>query len=705
MTRYLDRRGLSFSSTDTYLQALDLQYDAEIPEGASYQNTEPPQKSVYLMPSSQEGWTPLPGDVVITGPFHAKEWSWLPKQVMIEVVPDGGEVERISPLRYAMKKEGLSDNVIREYTKKQPSPRAKYLQEYEKAVRWSESHSVDLRLGTAFAPYELVTSPARAIGIINLLRDRPYALDYETRKDMSIHGVALADDQMSWYLWGDALRALPEVLELMKQNPAITHGGKFEYQRTSQYSMRSVQPTDLAPYHDTQILNWCITSIPGMNRLKPLVKQKLHRDVLTYDDVVGEVPIDEIDPDQVARYSAAGDARNTYDLFPILEAEARAAGVWHVYNDIERPLVPVLAEMELNGVLIDLDVVRQLTVFYAGRRGILRRTLDYLGWHGPEPEAVADWLYKKLGLPILAMTDSGSRGSIDKDTLELLEDLTGSQELHVYRQWRKTQSLLEKFLIPTLNRDSTYLYPRVQQTSTRTGRLSYKDPNFQQFPAREFPDIRKMFVSQPDEVFWSADYSSQEPRIVAVASGDPHMLSDFQEGRDPYLQLGKGMEVRLNRQDLKVMFLAQLYGEQNEYTSRFAAARPEFIRWRDGVLRSVRETGYAYSLEGRRRHLPSIWSRDPRVMAAAEREAMNMPVQGTAADITKLAMPPAFALLKQAMHYPQFGAVHDELVGRMKKVDAVELGHELERIMVEAYPRVPLTADLKTGPTWYDAKG
>ena len=679
--RYLDRKGLSSRDNPAYIKSLHLEYDEEV----------------------EQGFLPLPGDVIITGPFSAKEWSWLPKQVHIEIVPDGGEILRQDPLKYALRKEGLSDAVVTSYLKAPPSDRAKFKSNYESAAAWSNNHTVDLSLGSAFAPYQLVTDPDYAIHIINSLRGNLFAIDYETRADGSIHGVALANHNMSWYLWGDAMKAYPLVVELLQTTPWIAHGAKFEYKTTARAA--HIDPTDLCHAYCTQVLNWCITSTPGVSRLKHLVKTRLKRDVLTYDDVMQGRDIDSVSPDEVARYSAAGDARNTYDLFPILKQEAIEAGVWHVYNDIERPLTPVLAEIELNGIEIDLDVLSELTTMYVRRRSLLATALSSMGLNDTAPDAVADWLYKDLGLPILAMTDTGSRGSVDANVLRELVDLTKSQQVATYLHWKEMEGNISKFMIPTIRRRSNLIHPNFQQTSTETGRLSSTDPNFQQMPARRYPEIRKMVVAREGDVFFSADYSSQEPRIVAVASQDPNMIEDFRLGLDPYISLGRRIGADVSRTEMKIAYLAWLYGDYTEYTQDLDRAHPAFVRWREGILQRTRETGYAYSLEGRRRYLPRIWSKDPKISRKAEREASNMPIQGTAADITKLAMPPVLALLKQAKRFPTMAPIHDELVGTMPERYAEEMKREVSALMAKAYSRVELTADAQYGRSWYDAKG
>lgn len=682
MVRYLDKDGLSYGYSAAYIKALNLQYDKEL--------TDPLEIRA--------------DDVVITGPFLAHRWSYLPRTVEVQIVPDGGELKRTPALVHAVNELKLPKS----YLKSPPTPKAKKYTEYQQAVSWAESHYVDPWTGKSEFPYELIQDGYRAGEVLSSLQGKLYAIDYETDGfDGPIVGVALADKDMSWYITGRGLVALPGVIDLLKSHAGIAHNSSYEYRTTARNSLYQTLPTDIVPLYDTQVLNWVITSKPGTSRLKVLAHDELGRTVLTFEDVVPPgTDIKTIDPDRVARYAAAGDARNTYDLFLKLRERALAEGLWRVYNEIERPLTPVLAELELYGFPVDLDEVQRITQEYVVKRARLRKSLAYLGCPMPiTPDGVAHWFYNELKLPVLKMTDSGSRGAVDSPTLEELKKTISHPALSTYAAYQDTVGILTKFCFPLLKANSDTVFPQIRQTSTRTGRLSYKEPNLQQME----PRVRKALTAKQGMVLFSSDYSSEEPRIASVVANDFKMQEDFRQGRDPYLSLGVelGMsenEAKAKRQALKVNFLAWMYGQASEYAARLSEARPDFVRWRQSVIQVAHDTGAAYTLEGRRRLLPEIWYRDPRIQAKAEREAINMPIQGTAADIGKLGLPLVFKLIKKLGVQPQMIAIHDEVVGLWTPDMEREYGAQRDALLVDCYPKVPLKIETHAGRNWYEAK-
>ena len=685
--RYLDRAGLSYKVTDALIHALDLTYDEELTDPAVLKA----------------------GDVVVTGPLLAHRWAYLPRSIDIEVVPDGVEVNRKDPLKHAIDALGLPAS----YKTKAPSEKAKYYNEYQEAVAWSNKRGISIWMGEAAFPYEVVDDPYRAQEVVRALHGQLYAVDYETTGNPNhiITHIALANKTMSWLIGGPALAAgLAELAVLFKdpESTGVAHSAIYEYKTTALNSMRSLDPTDMNPLHCTRVLNYIVDNQPGTNRLKDLTKKKLKRDVITFEEVVPEgTDIRDVPLDFVARYAAAGDARNTYDLFTMLRQEAFADGLWHVYNDIERPLIPVLAEMELAGFPIDTEVLDQLAREYIVRRARIVEALHHFGLKGEvNGDAVAEWFYDELQLPVLKFTPSGKRGSVDADTLELLAERTDSPQVKLYQAYQEATGLVTKFLLPTMRAQTNWLYPSIQQTSTQTGRLSYTNPNLQQMPK----EIRKMFIGPPGQGVVSFDFSAQEPRTLAVLTGDTKLIEIFNDdSKDVYLELGRefGMspaEAKAKRQGLKVTFLAALYGQNTEYARQFVANHPQFAEWRRKLLDDLRRNGSVRSLEGRRRVFPRWMSHDPLSQQSMERMAVNMPVQGTAADETKAVMPPLYRFLKKQGVQMRL-AVHDELIMTMTEETYNDLKPEIIRIMTTTYDKVRLKVDGGYGDSWYTAKG
>lgn len=694
MSRYLDYEGIcSHPDKALYIELYQVEYDEELKDTKDLRA----------------------GDVIITSPYSAVNWSWLPRTIKIETVPETGvEPKRVSPLRYGLQLQGVRSDKIAPMIKNPPSERSTYRTKYDAAIKWSADHSLsDIWIGDSVYPYELVTDPIKALAIVNSLKGRLYCIDYETTGDPLhiIEGVAFADDKMSWYLAGAALRVLPAIRNLLCSTAGIAHSAIYEYKVSSINSAGTLRPLDMVPLYDTRVINWMLDNKPGANNLKFLAKTKLGRDVLTFTDVVPEgTDIRDVDPERIARYAAGGDARNTYDLFIKLRDEAKAAGIWDVYEEVERPLTPVLAEMELAGIPYDRETLNSLTAFYVGRRAVLRQGLTDLGYTGQviDPDHIAQWFYDDLGLPIHAMTESGSRGKVDTPTLALLSGTHPAVD--AYLAYQEVEGVLDKFMFPLMKRPGNMLYPEVSQTSTRTGRLSYKNPNLQQLPARKNPEVRKLIRAIGQDVVWSADYHAQEPRILSVIANDVGLKQAFINGDDVYIRLGLDMGLSLEkaksiRQDLKIAFLGWIYGDYTEYTAKLNASRPAVTQWRKDTIRQAHIDLASYSLNGRRRLLPALGWRDPKLVASAEREATNMWIQGTASDVTKLSMISVGHLLREHNMPVRIIQIHDELVGFQDKKWYEEVGREeIISRMENVYPRVPLKVEIHSGESWYDAK-
>jgi DNA polymerase I-like protein with 3'-5' exonuclease and polymerase domains len=726
--RYLDLNGLTLEGDPLlYAEAIDLEYDStEIPD------------------------TWEPGDVLVTGPWQHKSWSWLPRWVTVEVLPDGTKLEQVDPLTAALKTRNLPIS----YRKKAPGPKSKnyhaYLEAVAEAEGNAEKHVVSITVADPDAPpYHVVTDPTEAVQVINSLRGRTFAYDYETTglnpETARIVGVALADEHSSWYLARNALNALPELTSLLtdRTGQPLAHNAKYEYKIGA--TNLGLDPTDATPVRDTMVMHW-VLNCGGPNTydngLKAVTRRLLNRNVLEFEDVVPnfkkylgqngygsaieEVQSTDAGLDLVARYAAAGDARNTFDLHQLLRERLRDTNLWHIYEEIEMPLTPVLAEMELAGLLIDQKRCEALYIELIQEEQQLEQNIRAAGFKGNigSGEQVATWLYKDLELPILATTATG-RGKIDATTLDKIRDR--HPIIPVLSRYFKVTKLKNTFLTPLLTSGVTLLHPSINQTSTGTGRLSSSNPNAQNWPLK----VRDIVVPPEGQVIWGRDYSQIEPRVAAVASGDPAMLHAYRNNLDPYKDLGFDMgfdrekvETKdpATRKIIKGAFLGWMYGargpklvetvakqdvritiqEANHYIRKLEEGRPVFVQWRNRVIQQARQTGASFSLYGRRRLIPKIFSKDPTYRAEAEREAVNMVPQGTSADIIKRAMPSVLRLVKQAGGVLR-NQVHDEIVGTWSPQAEAELGREVDKIMEDSQ-LIPLKVEAESGPTWFQAK-
>lgn len=717
MTRYLDRDSLTRGDVDTYLKALDIQYDSDV------------------LPASYKA-----GDVILAGPLN--RWRWLPSAVQLEIVPDGTRPKRDTPLEYALRVRGLKKDLI----KKPPSQRSKFYVPYMEAKAWADEVSKDyapIKVGEAAIECKLVTEAEDIQRLFNTLQSSPlFSFDYETDPSGGLYSVGLADEHNTWYCVGPGFQeSIPQLIELIKHRDgdAIVHRAEFEYQVTCAATEWGLEPTDIArPLLDTNTMHWVLTcGTRASNALKPMSRSILGRDVLDFEDIAPDGDITKVPWDLQAQYAGVGDARNTYDMFPIIQRRLIDADLWDVYNLIERPLTPVLVEMNHTGLDLDLDVVNELIDKYYLETRRLEQLIKDQGFPGNNiysPDQIAAWWYDDLGLPIYKRTESGKRGMVDDKARLRLMGLHPSVE--AYDQLQKANKLLTAFLVPVANKGVPHTTVSFQQTSTTTGRLSARQPNPQQWPV----SVRDMVVAPPGHIYYARDYSQIEPRIIAMASGDSGMVEAYRAGQDAYLNvahdLGFSEDNYRNprmptKRIVKATFLGWLYGqggvgmqqtvaeegikltlqECNDYARKLAEARPGLSKWRRDVLDYTRQTGGSRTLFGRRRLIPNILARDPSVRGRSEREAVNVVPQGTSADLIKMVMPSVHRLVKSQGGRNRL-QVHDELAGTWSHEAEAKMGSLLDSLMAEGNRLsqvvdearlVPLKVGTEIGRSWGDA--
>lgn len=683
---YLDRNGLSPNCSDTYIAAI----------GAAYDSDQLPNRFAV-------------NDTLITGPFT--DWSWLPNWVNIRILPDNTEVKRSSPIAYALRQAKLPAS----YKSKPPAETNKNYDRYQEAMEWARQHSfLSVVVGEADFPYAEVTDGQEARELFLRLHD--FAFDFETLPNGQIDSVQVATEKMAWYIRDDGLRALPILREVIsrQRGTVVAHGAKFEYKVVAQNSLGTFEPTECTPWHDTMIMNWVYTSQNFGNDLKSMTERYLKRSVLRFEDVAPDKNIGNTPLPLRIRYAVA-DPRNTFDLYRYLEPKLKEHNLWYVYNEIDKPLVPVLAEMEMTGMNIDRQELERITLIWQEQEKAYAGSLRELGYNGSITSAdqIAEWFYTKIGLPIMAKTASGKRGAVDEKTLLLIYDQHPA--IPVYLAWSEANKLLSTFLLPLQESNSSAVTYNLMQTSTKTGRLSCTDPNMQQIPV----SIRSLFVPPPASEFHDPDFSRIEPRIAAVASGDEKMLKDFRNDVDIYVELGKAMGMT-NYRLVKSIYLGSMYGamafkiqeqalrdglhisvgDAAKSLDALRQAKPDFFRWREHVIQQTRETGESRSLYGRRRIMSDVYSSNPLIREAAEREAVNMVIQGTAADICKIAMLKVRPMIREAggrLHMQ----VHDELLYSLPigyDSQAAQINEEMARNDL-----VPLAVKSKKGSNWLEA--
>ncbi|HUP20697.1 MAG TPA: DNA polymerase I [Gemmatimonadota bacterium] len=466
------------------------------------------------------------------------------------------------------------------------------------------------------------------------------------------------------------------------------------------------------------------------------LEQMGHR-MISYDEVTrpdGEtqIPFADVDVESAARYSCedADVALRLCDLFgPQIEAREQGA----LLADVELPLVPVLARMELDGVALDVP-------FFHAMRDRLGEELVRIErecWEiaGEEfnlnsSQQLAQILFEKLALPVVKRTKTGY--STDAEVLETLAaDHDLPRRCLDWREVAKLQSTYVEALPAAIHPATGKLHTSFNQTVAASGRLSSSEPNLQNIPVRTpmGREIRRGFVpSEPGWTLLVSDYSQIELRILAHLSGDANLVEAFRTGADIHRQTAAlvfGVEPEkvndLLRTRAKEVNFGVVYGmgafglarrlgigrdEARAFIDGYFQRFPDVKRYQEDTIARVREDGYVTTMLGRRRYLPEIRSKNFNVRAFAERAAINSPIQGTAADLLKIAMIRIHRrLADSAIPARMLLTVHDELVFEVEWTEADRLAAMVKEEMEGAIRLdVPVEVGIGTGPTWYDAK-
>jgi DNA polymerase-1 len=419
-------------------------------------------------------------------------------------------------------------------------------------------------------------------------------------------------------------------------------------------------------------------------------------------------------------------------LRPLLDAALANDGVLELYRDLELPLARVLARMELAGVALDAAWLEQLSTKLES--DIARLEQDIYALAGEEftinsPRQVQTVLFDKLGLPRGKRTKTGF--STGADVLrELAPQFEIVQKILDYRELTKLKGTYIDALPRLLHPETGRLHTSLNQTVTATGRLSSSEPNLQNIPIRTAvgQEIRRAFIAGPGGELLSADYSQIELRVLAHITGDEHLTAIFREGRDLHAATASEIfGVAADRVAAEMRRLAKVvnfgipYGisafrlardmgispaEAQLYMDRYFERFPRVAEYVQRIVREAREQGYVTTLLGRKRRLPDLHSRSRQLREFAERTAINTPIQGSAADIIKLAMLRVdTALARWNGRARMILQIHDELLFEVEPAVHAAVGAMVAEEMVSAYTlAVPLQVEVKVGPNWLDMK-
>lgn len=495
--------------------------------------------------------------------------------------------------------------------------------------------------------------------------------------------------------------------------------------------------------YDTKIAAYVVGE--SSTELKDLAFMRLHNEMTHIQQLIGsgksQITFDLVDMNRAAPYAAA-DADMTLRLREMLTPQLEQMQLLDLFNKVEMPLVPVLVEMEQNGIAVDVTALHGLSQQLDVRIKAAEEQIYALAGHEfnvGSTQQLGKVLYEERGLHGRGRTQSGY--STDKETLEQLHDIDPVfiDLVQEFRSMKKLKNTYVDDLAEQVSLRDGRVHTSYSQTVASTGRLSSSNPNLQNIPVRTEVGrlVRKAFIAdnssahplveQPSTLM-SADYSQIELRLLAVMSGEPSMLDAFREGLDIHkATAAEVMGVPLDkvtgdmRRLAKTVNFGLIYGmgvyglasrtsmtaqEADEFIKRYWARYPRIRSLFDRTLAEAKERGYVMTLLGRRRYIPELNSHNAGVRQQGERMAINMPVQGTAADIIKIAMIRVYDELKKS----KLGAklllqVHDELLLEVPRAELEETTKLVCDVMEGAMTLdVPLIVDVASGDRWGDMK-
>ena len=593
--------------------------------------------------------------------------------------------------------------------------------------------------------YRVVDSTEKLEEMVAELAASPYyAFDTETTSldpmQAGLVGLSFSSAPgKAWYVPvghrdGEQL-PLEEVMARLR--PFLQGDGVGQTAHNANYDLTVLQNYDVAPGKvdfDTMIA----AHLLGKKAigLKNLALDILGVEMTQISELLGtgkkQLSMDAVPVEKAAPYACA-DADMTGRLRGVFEEQVQKAGFSNLMNDVEMPLVPVLVEMQRNGILAERESLDAMSLALDLQLKELEvKAYESVGhnFNLNSPQQLSDLLFQELGLPKTKRTKTGAY-STDANSLEFLKGMHPVVDgILEYRQVSKLKSTYVDSLPLLINPRTNRLHTSYNQTGSATGRISSNDPNLQNIPIRTElgREVRKAFVAEkaPDWTLLSADYSQIELRVLAHLSQDPSLLEAFHRGEDIHSATASLMyEVGVDdvtadmRRIAKVLNFGVIYGlspygisqqtefgpeEGKKFIDSYFASYPGIRNYIEETKAQARHDGYVSTVLGRRRYIPDIGASNMHVRQAAERVAVNMPIQGTAADIMKLAMIRVYNRMhSEEMRSLMLLQVHDELLFETPREELETLTELVREEMPLALEMsVPLKVDVKMGNSWGD---
>uniref|UniRef100_Q31JN2 DNA polymerase I n=1 Tax=Hydrogenovibrio crunogenus (strain DSM 25203 / XCL-2) TaxID=317025 RepID=Q31JN2_HYDCU len=584
-----------------------------------------------------------------------------------------------------------------------------------------------------------------------------FAIDTETTSlnamEAKIVGVSFAYAEKKDQAWQNFAAYVPlthdydgapeqlpiqEVLAKLKpllENPAIKKVGQnFKYDWHI-FKNAGIEVQGMA--YDTMLESYCFNSVATRHNMDDLALTYLNHSTIHFKDIAGtgkkQKTFNQIELETASPY-AAEDADITLQLhqtlLPKLQAEPT---LYKVFEEIEMPLMPVLAKMERNGVLIDRQMLADQSYELGQKLTELEQKAHLIAgtpFNLNSSKQLQEVLFERLELPIVKKTPKGQPSTAEPVLVQLAEDGHEMPNLILeYRSLAKLKSTYTDSLPKQINQQTGRVHTSYQQAVASTGRLSSTEPNLQNIPIRsaEGRRIRQAFIAQPGYRLMASDYSQIELRIMAHLSGDASLLKAFAEGKDIHQATAAEIfnmpleEVTSEqRRSAKAVNFGLIYGMSafglakqlnisrglaQEYINLYFARYPGVANYMESTKENAKQTGYVETLMGRRLYLPDINAKNGQLRQYAERTAINAPMQGTAADIIKTAMVKMQQWLDQTpCDIKMLMQVHDELVFEVAEADMDQARKEIKTIMEAALKLdVPLIVEIGDGLNWDEA--
>lgn len=485
---------------------------------------------------------------------------------------------------------------------------------------------------------------------------------------------------------------------------------------------------------DTMVASYLINPGRSSHGLTAIAAEFLGRSMISYEEATGgkNLSFALADLDKATDY-AAEDADVALQAAEKMEPMLQEAGLERLFQELEMPLVPLLSKLEMTGVALDVDQLNELSKELGARLDEIEGRCYRLAGHQfnlNSPQQLGKVLFEELGLSQIKKTKKKTAYSTDMSVLTLLaEEHPLPAGVLEYRSLAKLKGTYVDTLPTLVNPETGRVHTSFNQTVTATGRLSSSDPNLQNIPIRSDlgERIRACFIPEPGRLMVSADYSQVELRVLAHLSGDPLLVKDMTSGLDVHTQTASRLfdtppekVSKEQRARAKTVNFGVLYGmsafrlareqkielaEAQSIIERYLGRYQGIAAFQQRNLSQARELGYVTTLLGRRRFLPAINYRDRQAREAAERMALNTPIQGTAADIIKLAMLKVDEML--AREFPEalmILQVHDELVFETPEAQVEKFAKRVRKVMEGVLElKVPLKVDVGWGRNWSEA--